>query len=183
MAALLQTKVNQSEVMYTPKQVYFGKFLLFGTVAIAQGFVTALGDLIILRVPIHSPVLFTLLCCFFSLIFSMIIYSLVTTLNNVGKALGIILLLLQVTASGGTFPIQVTPVFFRTIYKFMPFTYAINGLREAIYGVNYDNLTKDIVRLCIFGIIFTLYGILFKKRLNEIFEAFTLNLKKSGIIH
>ncbi|WMJ89956.1 YhgE/Pip family protein [Anaerocolumna sp. MB42-C2] len=183
LAALLQTKVNQSEVMYTPKQVYFGKFLLFGTVAIAQGFVTALGDLIILRVPIHSPVLFTLLCCFFSLIFSMIIYSLVTTLNNVGKALGIILLLLQVTASGGTFPIQVTPVFFRTIYKFMPFTYAINGLREAIYGVNYDNLTKDIVRLCIFGIIFTLYGILFKKRLNEIFEAFTLNLKKSGIIH
>ncbi|QHQ60887.1 ABC transporter permease [Anaerocolumna sedimenticola] len=183
LAALLQTKVDRTGVTYSPKQVYFGRYFLFGTVALAQGLVTALGDLLILRIPIHSPVLFTMLCCFFSLIFSMIIYSLVTTLNNVGKALGIILLLLQVTASGGTFPIQVTPVFFRIINKFMPFTYAIGGLREAIYGVTYDNLTKDIAALCLFGIIFTLYGALFKKRLNEIFERFSLNLRKSGIIH
>lgn len=183
LAALLQTKVDQTREKYSPRQVYFGRYLLFGTVAAAQGLVTALGDLLILRIPIHSPVLFVMLCCFFSVIFSMIIYSLVTTLNNVGKALGILLLLLQVTASGGTFPIQVTPVFFRVIYKFMPFTYAINGLREAIYGVNFDNLIKDLTALCIFGISFTLYGFLFKKRLNEIFEAFSLNLRKSGIIH
>ncbi len=183
LGALLKTRVDRTELSCSPREEYFGRYLLFAMVALAQGMVTALGDLFILRIPIHNPVLFILLCSFYSLIFSMIIYSLVSTLNNVGKALGIILLLLQVTASGGTFPIQVTPVFFRVINKFMPFTYAINGLREAIYGVTFDNLMKDILMLLVFGIIFTLYGCLTKKRLNEIFGVFAQNLKKSGIIH
>ncbi|MGB8453005.1 MAG: YhgE/Pip family protein [Anaerocolumna sp.] len=183
LGALLKTKLEHTDGQYSPREEYFGKYLLFGLIALAQGMVTALGDLFILRIPIHNPVLFVILCSFFSLMFSMIIYSLVSTLNNVGKALGIILLLLQVTASGGTFPIQVTPVFFRTINEFMPFTYAINGLREAIYGVNFDDLMKDFTVLLLFGIIFTLYGCLFKKRLNNFFEAFSENLKKAGIIH
>ncbi len=183
LGALLKTRVERSDVTYLPKEEYFGKYLLFALVAMAQGMVTALGDLLILRIPVHNPILFVIFSSFCSLIFSLIVYSLVSTLNNVGKALGIILLLLQVTASGGTFPIQVTPVFFRNINKFMPFTYGINGLREAIYGVNFDNLIKDFAALLIFGIIFTLYGCLCKKRLNEIFDAFSQNLKKSGVIH
>lgn len=183
LGALLKTKVEHPNMAFTPKEEYFGRYLLFGLVAFAQGLVTALGDLFILRIPVHNPVVFIMLCSFFSLIFSMMMYALVSTLDNVGKALGIILLLLQVTASGGTFPIQVTPVFFRTINKFMPFTYAISGLREAIYGVVFDNLAKDLVTLLLFGIIFTLYGCIFKERLNNLFKSFTLNMKKSGIIH
>jgi putative membrane protein len=183
LTALLKTKVGKTDGPYTPREEYFGKYMLFGSMAVAQGIVTALGDLFILKIPVDSPVLFVILAGFCSLIFSMILYSLVATLSNVGKAVGVIFMLLQITASGGTFPIQVTPIFFRAIYSYMPFTYAINGFREAIYGVNFNHLTKDIVVLIIFGFIFTTYGRVFKKPLNKLFEPFSQNLKKSGVIH
>ena len=80
----------------------------------------------------------------------MMVYTLVATLHNVGKALAIIFMLLQLTGSGGTFPIQVTPPFFQTIHAMLPFTYAISGMREAIFGVVFHTLMKDIGILLVF---------------------------------
>ncbi|MCX7714765.1 MAG: YhgE/Pip domain-containing protein [Clostridia bacterium] len=183
LGAMLTTQAKNALIAYTPSEEYFGKYLLFATIAFFQGLITALGDLFILGIGAHNPILFVLLCIFTSLIFSMIIYSLVSTLGNVGKAVSIILLLLQITGSGGTFPIQVTPSFFQTIHNMLPFTYAISGVREAIFGVAFDPLMKDIGMLLMFGTIFTLYGRFLKKPLNNILERFSHEQHQSGVFH
>ena len=100
-----------------------------------------------------NPLLFTMIALFVSAVFNFIVYSLVSIFGNIGKAVGVILLVLQVAGSGGTFPIQVTPKFFQMIYPFLPFTYGISAMREAIGGVYMPNLTRDISVLLIFLIL------------------------------
>ncbi len=83
------------------------------TIAIFQALIVSLGDIYLLKVYVSNKSIFILFSIFISIIFSMIIYTLVSVFGNVGKALGVILLVLQISASGGTFPIEVTPGFFK----------------------------------------------------------------------
>jgi putative membrane protein len=51
-----------------------------------------------------------------------------------GKVIILALLMLQLASSGGTYPVETTPAFFRAIHPFLPMTYAVTGLREVITG-------------------------------------------------
>lgn len=104
------------------------------TIAIFQALIVSLGDIYLLKVYVSNKSIFILFSIFISIIFSMIIYTLVSVFGNVGKALGVILLVLQISASGGTFPIEVTPGFFQRINPLLPFTYSVSGMREAVVG-------------------------------------------------
>ena len=130
---------------------------------------------------IVNPLLFVLGSVFTSIIFTFILYSMCSVLGNVGKVLGIVLLVLQIGGSGGTFPIQLTPKFFQTINPFLPFTYAISFAREAIGGVVQSVLVKDIIVLLIYGAIFILISLFLKKPINKLSEGFAESIKKSGI--
>ena len=112
--------------------------------------------------------LFILISVFTSIVFTSIVYSLVSVFGNIGKAIGVILLVIQVAGSGGTFPIQVTPKFFQNVHPLLPFTYAISAMRETIGGIYMPNLTKDISVLAIFILIFVLFTIFLKKPINKI---------------
>lgn len=92
---------------------YFGRYFTFMTIAIFQALIVSLGNIYLLKVYVSNKSIFILFSIFISIIFSMIIYTLVSVFGNVGKALGVILLVLQISASGGTFPIEVTPGFFK----------------------------------------------------------------------
>ncbi|WP_049040711.1 YhgE/Pip domain-containing protein, partial [Clostridium sporogenes] len=101
---------------------YFGRYFTFMTIGIFQALIVTLGDIYLLKVYVSNKPIFILFSIFISIIFSMIIYTLVSLFGNVGKALGVILLVLQISASGGTFPIEVTPGFFQRINPLLPFT-------------------------------------------------------------
>lgn len=182
LCALLTTKAKNATFEYTPVEEYFGKYLLFAVCAVLQGFIAAVGDILVLGVEMKQPVLFVGLAMLYSLIFMAIIYTLVSLFGNVGKAIGVVLLVLQLAGSGGTFPIQVTPIFFQKIYEFLPFTYGISAMREAIAGVYYETLVKDITMLCIFFVVFIFIGALLKKRANAILHKFSKKLGESGVI-
>lgn len=171
----------EKEGDYTPRQVYFGKLLLFLTISIIQALIVALGDLFILRIYCLNPVLFVAGIVFSAITFTFIVYSLVSVFGNIGKVLGIILLVLQVAGSGGTFPIQLNPKFFQVINPFLPFTYAISIGREAIGGVVQSVLIKDIMISLIYIVSFLLIALLLKKSINKLSEGFVENFKKSGL--
>ena len=166
---------------YSAVSQYFGKMMLFMTISIIQAVIVSLGDLYLLKIYCVNPALFVLSSVFTSVIFTFILYSLCSVLGNVGKVLGIVLLVLQLGGSGGTFPIQLTPKFFQTINPFLPFTYAISLAREAIGGVVQSVLVKDIVVLLIFGAIFILISLFLKKPINKLLHGFTESVEKSGI--
>ena len=166
---------------YSASAQYFGKMMLFMSIAIIQAIIVALGDLYLLKIYCVNPALFVLSSVFTSIIFTFILYSLCSVLGNVGKVLGIVLLVLQIGGSGGTFPIQLTPKFFQAINPFLPFTYAISFAREAIGGVVQSVLIKDIVVLLIYGAIFILISLFLKKPINKLLHGFTESMEKSGI--
>lgn len=166
---------------YSASEQYFGKMMLFMSIAIIQAIIVALGDLYLLKIYCVNPGLFVLGSVFTSVIFTIILYSLCSVFGNVGKVLGIVLLVIQIGGSGGTFPIQLTPKFFQAINPFLPFTYSISFAREAIGGVVQSVLIKDIVVLLIYGAIFILISLFLKKPINKLLHGFTESMEKSGI--
>ena len=157
MSSLLTTKVEDEENKYKPYQKYFGRGLLFVIISLFQTLIITLGDMYVLGTQATSPYRFVLYALLISLLFSSIIYTIVCILGNVGKAVCIVLLVLQLGSSGGTFPIQMTSEFFQALYPKVPFTYSIGLLREAVGGVYIPAVERDIKILFIYLIV-VLFG-------------------------
>lgn len=184
LTSLLTTEVHvkgEDDDEYKPYQVYLGRGLTFLSIALIQALIVSLGNIFILKVHMDNPLLFTMIALFVSAVFNFIVYSLVSIFGNIGKAVGVILLVLQVAGSGGTFPIQVTPKFFQMIYPFLPFTYGISAMREAIGGVYMPNLTRDISVLLIFLILSIVINIFLKAPINKLFHKFISKLEGSRL--
>lgn len=179
LTSILTTDVHGD---YRPYEVYFGRGLTFLLITLLQALVVSLGDLYILGVTATNPGLFVCISLLISLVFTFIVYSLVSVFGNIGKALSIILLVIQVAGSGGTFPIQVTPRFFQIVNPFLPFTYGIGALRETIGGIYQRNLINDILALVAFLLIFILLGVVLKKPINKITHKFTEKVRGSRLM-
>lgn len=166
---------------YSYKEIYLGKLLTFLTFTLLQALVVSLGDIFLLKAYMVNPVLFVLLNLLTSTCFTLIVYSLVSVLGNVGKAIGVVLLVLQVAGSGGTFPIEVTPKFFQILNPFLPFTYSISTLREAVSGVYMPNLITDVIILSLYGLVFMIFSIYLKKPINKLTKNFRDKFNESGL--
>ncbi|MGX7102825.1 YhgE/Pip domain-containing protein [Gemella sanguinis] len=157
MSSLLTTKVEDEENRYKPYQKYFGRGLLFMIISLLQTLIITLGDMYLLGTQANSPYRFVIYALLISLLFSAIIYTTVCLLGNVGKAVCIILLVLQIGSSGGTFPIQMTSSFFQALYPKVPFTYSISLLREAVGGVYIPAVNRD-MKILLTYLVITLVG-------------------------
>ena len=130
---------------------FFGRYRLFLLVGLAQALIVSLGDLLYIGIQCHDPVRFVLAACVNGIVFSMINYALVFALDNIGLGISVIVLILQVAGSGGTFPVEVLPEPFGAIHPFMPFVYAMNAMKECIAGA-YGN--TYMISLGILGLFF-----------------------------
>ncbi len=166
---------------YSPIEIYLGRGFTFLSIAIIQALIVSLGDIYLLKIEVLNPALFVGLSIFTSAVFISIVYSLVSLFGNIGKAVAVILLVIQVAASGGTFPVQVTPQFFQNVNPFLPFTYAISAQRESVAGVYMPNLTKDIYALLIFMVVFVVISTLLKKPINKLLIPFKESFSKSDL--
>ena len=140
-----------------------------------------MGDKLLLGVYTVNAPLLILFGIVSSFTFSTIIYTLVSLFGNVGKALAIIWMVIQIAGSGGSYPIQVDPLFFRILQPSFPFTYALGGFREAIGGPLISSVVLDFTMLFIFAIVFILIGIFFKEKINKYTNKFEEKFEESGI--
>ena len=181
--SLLRVDVRDPEGIYTPNQIYFGRWLTFITIGLCQSLIVTLGDMFILKAYVADPVAFVLFGMFISIVFMTIVYTLVSVFGNLGKGLAIIFLVLQLSGSGGTFPIQVAPSFFQTINPFLPFTHAINLLRETVGGMVKETVIYSISMLLVFSAIAFIVALFLKKPLANGTKKMTEKAKASEIIH
>ncbi|MEK7018378.1 YhgE/Pip domain-containing protein [Bacillus sp. FSL R9-9410] len=183
MVSLLTVEVHEEGANYKSHEVYFGRLLTFLTIGLSQAFIVSMGDIFLLGTYVVDKFWFVLFSLFIGGVFVCIVYSLVSIFGNVGKSMAIILLVLQVAGSGGTFPIQMTPPFFQALYPFLPFTYAISAIRETVGGMLWDIVTRDLLVLSVFVVIMVVAALLLKKPINKSSEKFVENAKGSKIIH
>ena len=113
---------------------YLGRYLIFGTIALAQATLVGLGDLYFLKVQHAHPLQFMGTLWLTAVVFSFLLYTLIATFGNAGKALGVLLLVLQISGAGGAFPLAILPSFFSSVSPFLPATHAIRALRASIAG-------------------------------------------------
>lgn len=166
---------------FTSKEKYLGKLLLFGSLAIIQGLIIMMGNKLILGVQTSNLLLFMLFGALISLSFSIIVYTNVYLFGDIGKALNVILLVMQLAGSGGAYPIQVAPLIFRILQPFFPFTYALSAVRESIAGVLISQVTLDFIMLLIFSGISLLFGLFLKDKVSKPINRFHKKFEKSGL--
>lgn len=163
-------------------QIYFGRFITFMIVGLFQSTLIALGDLLYLGIQCEHPFLFLLGCWFSSLVFVNIIYTLTVSLGDIGKAVSVILLVVQVAGTGGTFPIEVAPSFFRAVYPLLPFTHSMAALRETVGGMYGMNYWIDLGKLAIFLGISLIVGLVLRKPIIKANDAFTEKLEETKLM-
>lgn len=163
-------------------QVYFGRFITFLIVGLFQSTLIALGDLLYLGIQCEHPFLFLLVCWFSSIVFVNIIYTLTVSLGDIGKAVSVILLVVQVAGTGGTFPIEVAPKFFQAVYPLLPFTHSMAALRETVGGMYGMNYWIDLGKLAIFLVISLIVGLVLRKPIIKLNDAFTEKLEETKLM-
>lgn len=158
--------VGVSQKIYSPYQIYIGRYLIFFIIGVMQALIVSIGNIILIDVYVADKFEYILFSVLISTVFTLIVYTFVSVLGNVGKGISVVLMVLQISSSGGTFPIQVTPPFFQHINPFLPFTYAVGLLRESVGGITWSVAGKDIFILILFLIITLILGIILKKPLH-----------------
>lgn len=186
LVAMLKVNVSEkcTEGLENAKlyQVYFGRFITFLIVGLFQSTLIALGDLLYLGIQCEHPFLFLLACWFSSIVFVNIIYTLTVSLGDIGKAVSVILLVVQVAGTGGTFPIEVAPKFFQAVYPLLPFTHSMAALRETVGGMYGMNYWIDIGKLAIFLVISLIVGLVLRKPIIKLNDAFTEKLEETKLM-
>src|SRR5690625_94593 len=164
--SLLSTDVHETTNLH-PREVYGGRLLTFITIGMVQTIIVTTGDMLLVGVDVSSPIWFIAFGLLISLIFMIIVYTVVSVFGDVGKAIAIVLLVLQISSSGGTYPVVLLPEFFQMVNPFLPFTYAVDLMREAVGGIIWGRALKDILILLLFGCIFITGGIFLKGPINK----------------
>lgn len=142
---------------YTKREQFGARMLTYLVVSIGQALIVTLGNMFLLGVYVKNPVYSVLFAVLVALAFMMIVYTLVGLFGTVGKGIAIIILVLSISGGGGNYPIQVSGKFFQAVNPWLPFTHAVNLLRESAGGIYWPNATGDI--LIMIGL-FVVFGIL-----------------------
>ena len=186
MAAMLKVTVADStkKKLFHPKeyQLYIGRILLLIIIGFMQSALICLGDLFFLGIQCKHPVMFVLTGMFTSFVYVNLIYALTVSFGDIGKAIAVVLMVMQVAGSGGTFPIQCAPKFFQVVYPLLPFTHSMNAMRECIAGFYGTTYAAEIGKLAIYLVPSLLLGLLLRKPIIKMNDAFMEKLESTHLI-
>jgi len=184
MSTILKTTVKDTSEMTNLKnwQCFLGRFFTTFVIGQIQTIITVLGAFLFVGIQCLHPFYFWFACAWTSLIYSLLLYAFTYSFGNVGEALSVVLMVIQVAGAGGTFPIEVLPKVFQILYKFMPFNYSMNALRECIGGFYKDTYRNCMLTLIIYGVIAIFIGVVLYHPFKILNEKIEYSKEKSGIL-
>ncbi len=163
-------------------QLFLGRFGIFSLASFAQTSIMALGNMFFLGVQVSDPLLYLL--CFWAAgqVFVFICYTLVVSFANLGKAIAVFLLIIQVTSGGGSFPLPILPEFFQALSPFLPATHVINAMRAAMMGVYQGDFWIELGELLLFVVPFLLLGLALRKPLMRLLKWYVDRVEESKLV-
>ena len=177
LAAMLSVSVAERELEglrdVTETQKYFGRYLLFLLLGLLQALFICLGDLYFLEIQCLHPALFVLAGCLSSVVYGSLVYTLSLSFGDIGKALSVILMVLQVAGAGGNFPIETAPEAFQSLYQALPFVHSMNAMRECVAGLYGDFYWTELGLLALYLLPSLALGVVLRRpviRLNARFH-------------
>lgn len=184
LVSILKQEVDKdAEVSdFSNTSAYFGRWMLFVVLAVIQGFIVCIGDIVLLKVQCVHPVLFVASGMFCSFIYVNIIFAMALTFKHIGKALGVFLIILQIPGSSGTYPIEMMPGFFQKLNPFLPFTYSIRGMRECIAGFYENTYVKNMAVMFVFLALALFIGLVLRPLLMNLNHLFDRRLEETEMM-
>ena len=181
--AVVKTDVKKKHEIGNVKahHSYFGRMLTFLLFSVTQALIICIGDLYFLKIQCYHPAKFIFAGVVAAAAFTIFIYSITAAFGDIGKAIGVIFLVVQIGGSGGTFPIDVTPQFFRTLNPFMPFTYVIEAMRECVCGSYGANYWLYLLKLCAYIAIGLVIGLGVRALVKKPMRFFEKSIKKTDL--
>ncbi|PJM75338.1 YhgE/Pip domain-containing protein [Bifidobacterium simiarum] len=161
---------------------YFGRYLFFLMLALCQGLLVGLGDLYYLRIQVQSAWRFVLVCLVAAVVFSNITYTLTLSFGDIGKAVAVVLLVMQVAGSGGTFPMEVLPAPFKALYPFLLFPHGIAAMHAAIAGSYGNEYWVELFLLAVFLVPSLLLGLVLRKPVIRLNNWIIRNLESTKLM-
>ena len=183
LVAILKTEAEPKGLRnVTEGQKYWGKFLLFFFLGQAQAAVIVLGDIYILNCQAENPWLFWAAAAVTSFVFISLIYSLALAFGDIGKAIVVVIMVVQIAGSSGSYPIEILPDIFSKIYLFFPFPYAINAMREAIFGMYQWDYLIYLGELMLFAVAGIAIGLVVRRPFIKMNRFVEDEMEKSGVL-
>ena len=145
-----------------PRHLFFGRYLTFFVLGQIQAAIVVIGDIHLLHSQVLEPGLFYLVAVLASFTFTLLIYSLAISFGDLGKALAVVVMVLQIAGSSGTFPIEMLPQVYQNIYIFFPFPYAINAMRETVAGMYGTAYIANLAQLMLFAVAALVIGLVIR---------------------
>ena len=180
----LKMEVDKDHSMrnYGSVSLYFGRWLLYVTVGVVQGIIVTAGDIFLPGVQCTNPAALILTGAVCSFVYVNIIYALSLTFKHIGKALCVILVILQIPGSSGTYPIEMTPAFFQNLHPLLPFTYGITAMRECIAGMYGSTYIHNLLILLLYVPISLLIGLGIRPLLSGLNRLFDQKLAETELM-
>lgn len=183
LVAIIHVKVHSFDgIKVNSVEAFFGRYITFFLIGQAQALLITLGDLFFIGIQCIHPFKFWFAAAFTSFVFTMITYSLTVAFENVGEAAAVVIMVIQVAGAGGTFPIQCLPAIYQAIYKYLPFTYAMDALRECVGGTYSWYYWKCILALLVYVGICLFIGLVIAKPCRKLNAIVDKSKEKSEIM-
>lgn len=183
LVAIIHVKVHPFDgIKVNSVEAFFGRYITFFLIGQAQALLITLGDLFFIGIQCIHPFKFWFAAAFTSFVFTMITYSLTVAFENVGEAAAVVIMVIQVAGAGGTFPIQCLPAIYQAIYKYLPFTYAMDALRECVGGTYSWYYWKCILALLVYVGICLFIGLVIAKPCRKLNAIVDKSKEKSEIM-
>lgn len=183
LVAIIHVKVHPFDgIKVNSVEAFFGRYITFFLIGQAQALLITLGDLFFIGIQCIHPFKFWFAAAFTSFVFTMITYSLTVAFENVGEAAAVVIMVIQVAGAGGTFPIQCLPAIYQVIYKYLPFTYAMDALRECVGGTYSWYYWKCILALLVYVGICLFIGLVIAKPCRKLNAIVDKSKEKSEIM-
>ncbi|MDF7640136.1 YhgE/Pip domain-containing protein [Bifidobacterium sp. ESL0784] len=144
-------------------QLFLGRFGIFALISLLQSTFSCAGTLLFLRVHAVHPMLFMLAGWVSGLVYAFVIYTLVACFGTIGKATTVIILVMQISGSSGTYPLQVLPKFVQVINPFLPATHSIQAARAAIAGIYQGDFWIQMGIVLVYAAVMLVIGLIMPK--------------------
>ena len=184
LVAIIHTKVHpfEKEKPFKVYEEFFGRYTIFFLIGQIQTLICVLGNLFFLEIQCQHPFLFWFASAVSSFVFTLLIYALVFVFGNVGEALAVVIMVIQVAGTGGTFPKEVLPAIYQNVYQFLPFPYCMTALRECVAGMYKNDYWIALGKLILFAVGALAAGLLLKKPFIGINERIEKSKEKSDLM-
>ncbi|MFI3604043.1 YhgE/Pip domain-containing protein [Vagococcus fluvialis] len=174
---------SKQQQKYTKRQQFLARMMTYLTVGFFQALIVVMGNQWLLGAYTKNPIWNIIFALIIDLAFMMMVYVLVALFDNLGKGIAIIILVLSISAGGGNFPIEMSGPFFRAIHPYIPFTHAVNLLRESVGGIYWPTALKAISILISVTIAFFVAGYILYPKSERLFKKISDNIAEGHILH